>query len=67
MSASYMKINPNKLKIALVNQNMSVHELSRKSGVSTQTLYRVFNKKRATLRVLSKIIKGLNIGVEELI
>ena len=57
------------LKMALRDREMTASELSRKSGVSTNTLYAIINRDSQKVRtdILEKICKNTDISLYELL
>lgn len=63
-----MKINAEKVKIAMANKCMSMRELSKKTGLKEETVSAVLsNKREARLTTVGVIAKVLGKTVEEII
>lgn len=63
-----MKINLQKLQIAMANQEFSSKELSKKCGVSQVTITRITKGVQvARPQTIGKIAKALNVPVTEII
>lgn len=62
-----LKINKNKLGIAMARKGMSFKELAERSCISRTTLSYINNGKSCRPEVVSKIAVALNVDVIELI
>lgn len=63
-----MKIDTNKVQIAMANACITSKELSELSGVSRESLTKMFNGKRNPKPItIGKIAKALNVKVESII
>lgn len=63
-----MKINLNRLKIAMAKNCLTAVELSKKSSVSRGTLTNIMNNKTETsLATIGKLAKALEVDVTEII
>ncbi len=62
-------MNTNKIIKTLEKHKMSMHELSNKCGVPYSTLHDILNGKAKNPRIdtVSKIAKGLNISIYEIL
>lgn len=67
MAYKTLNVDVKKLEILLVNKHMSVIELSRLSGLSHETIYRMLKEKKASLKTLGKIAKALEIDIEKVL
>lgn len=67
MAYKMLKVNIKKLQVALINQGISLTELATLSGLSTETIYRMFNQSRASVKTLGKIAKALDIDIERVL
>lgn len=63
-----LKINTNKLLLALAKAGMTTIELKEKSGIGRNTISKIMNHD-ATVRpiIIGKLAKALNVTVEELL
>lgn len=62
-----MKLDTKKLRIEVVEQNLSQIELMKKTGISRATLSKVYNGGSCSLNTAFKICKALNIDLDELV
>lgn len=63
-----MKIDKEKLEIAMANSCMTLKELSAKSGIRQETIVRIKNSmQNPSPATVGKIAKALNISAEELV
>lgn len=62
-----MKINNNKLQIALAVACMNPYDLCKEVGIQYQTYRRITNEKNCKTATLGKIAKALEVDVTELI
>ncbi len=62
-----MRLDTKKLRIEVVEQNLSQIELMKKTGISRATLSKVYNGGSCSLNTAFKICKALNIDLDELV
>jgi transcriptional regulator with XRE-family HTH domain len=63
-----MYLNLKKFKLAQAKSCLSTSELSKKSGLGTNTIWKIISGKSvARPKTIGKLAKALNINVEELI
>ena len=67
MTYTSMNLSRSKLKLLLVDNNLSISQLADKSGISKQTLYRIFRTGKTTTRTASKLCKALDVNVREVV
>lgn len=62
-----MKISKEKLEIAMVRKGMNVKDLSEKSGVSTNPIYRLMNGKGVTSKTMFLVCDALGCDITEIL
>lgn len=62
-----MKIDVNKFNSILINNLISLDDLSKKANISTKTLTNIRNGKNIRLETAMKITKALGINAEDIL
>lgn len=61
------KVNVAAVKRLLIARNLSLKELSQKSGLSKTTLYQIFKTGQAhSFQTFSKLVRGLDVDISEI-
>lgn len=63
-----VKLNLNKLKLAVITSGYSVNEIAEKTGLARQTISRILNNEQSVRpSTASKLAKALEVKVESII
>lgn len=62
-----LEIDPETIQKLMITKGWSAGDIARKCGVSKETVYRIMKNKRATVKTVHKLCKGLKIPMEEVI
>jgi len=62
-----MRVNKDKLMIALANACMNLYDLCKKAGIQYQTLRRIMSGEKCKPATLGKIAKALQVSVTDII
>lgn len=62
-----MKIDSDKIKLKLANQNITISDFSDKVNISRQWLGIVLNRGYASPQIVNKLAKGLKVEVSEIL
>lgn len=62
-----MKVNTNKIKLLLVENNMNQKDLAERAGISEVTLSSFMNGKNASKGSLNKLAKTFNVPVRDIV
>lgn len=62
-----MLINTKKLEIALVNKEMNFVDLMKETGLSASSVSKLKKGEDVRLKTVSKLVKALNVKVEDII
>lgn len=61
-----MKIDSFKVKLLMIENEMSYYDLAEKTGISRANLSRIISRKSATIRNVGKISKALGVPASEI-
>lgn len=62
-----MRLNVGRIKVLIANQFLTLSELSKKCGISRQSLSTIIRRGTCTMRNAGKIAAALNVDVAEIL